>query len=76
MDDFNLQNGIQGYAHDPELDALQQRELRSEQMQFYKNANTQPFEGFGGWQGVKDAALGVGALMVLGLFLKYVVGIG
>ncbi|MFJ6508570.1 hypothetical protein [Streptomyces sp. NPDC091879] len=76
MEDWHIQNGIQGYAHDSELDALQQRELRSEQMEFYKRANTPPFEGFGGWQGVKEAATGVGILMIFGMILKYGFGIG
>jgi hypothetical protein len=76
MEDFNLQNGIQGYAHSSELDDLQQRELRSEQMEFYKRANTPPFEGFGGLQGLKEAATGFAILIGLGLFFKYIIGWG
>lgn len=76
MEDFNIQNGIQGYAHDSELDALQQRELRAEQMRFYQNANTPPFEGFGGLQGLKEVGAGVLILLAVGLFVRYVLGIG
>jgi hypothetical protein len=76
MDDFNLQNGIQRANGSEELDALQQRELRAEQMQYYKNANTQPFEGFGGLQGLKEAAIGVAIFLGVALFIKYVLGVG
>lgn len=74
MDDWNLQNGIQRATGSEELDHLQQQELRAEQMEFYKRANTPPFEGFGGWQGLKEAATGVAILLLLGLFFKYVIG--
>jgi hypothetical protein len=76
MDDWNLQNGIQRATGSEELDALQQRELRSEQMEFYKRANTEPFDGFGGWQGFKEFLTGVGMLIVFGFVLHYVFGVG
>ncbi|MER5754273.1 hypothetical protein [Streptomyces sp. NPDC002088] len=76
MDDFNLQNGIQRSSGSEELDALQQRELRAEQMEFYQRSNAQPFHGFGGRQGLKEAATGVLILFVLGFIFKYILGIG
>jgi hypothetical protein len=72
MDDWNLQNGIQRSSGSEELDHLQQQELRAEQMRFYRNANTEPFEGFGGWLGVRQAAIGFGIILVLGLIYKYI----
>lgn len=71
MDDWNLQNGIQRATGSEELDALQQRELRSEQMEFYKRANTEPFEGFGGRQGFKEFLIGVAILVAIGLVFKF-----
>jgi hypothetical protein len=76
MDDWNLQNGVQRATGSEELDALQQRELRSEQMRFYQNANAPESHGIGGWAGLKEAAAGVLLVLVLGLFVKYVLGIG
>jgi hypothetical protein len=76
MEDFNLQNGIQRATGSEELDALQQRELRAEQMEFYQRANSQPFEGFGGMQGVKEFLTGVGILIVFGFVLHYIFGVG
>jgi hypothetical protein len=76
MEDFNLQNGIQRATGSEELDALQQRELRSEQMDFYQRANQEPFEGFGGRQGLKEALTGVVILLIIGLIFKYVLHVG
>jgi hypothetical protein len=76
MEDWNLQNGIQRATGSEELDALQQRELRSEQMRFYQNANAPEWHGIGGRQGIKEAAIGIGILLVIGLIFKYVLGIG
>ncbi|MFE9525256.1 hypothetical protein [Streptomyces sp. NPDC006631] len=76
MEDFNIQNGIQRASGSEELDALQQRELRSEQMEFYQRANSQPFEGFGGRQGFKEFLLGVAILIAIGLVFKYVLHVG
>lgn len=76
MEDFNLQNGIQRATGSEELDALQQRELRAEQMEFYQRANQESFEGFGGMQGLKEAVTGVVLVSAFGFILHYVFGIG
>lgn len=76
MNDWNQQSGIERASGSEALDHLQQQELRDEQMRFYQRANQQPFEGFGGMQGLKDAAFGVLILFVLGFIFKYILGVG
>jgi hypothetical protein len=75
MDDYSMQNGLQRATGSEELDHLQQQELRSEQMRFYQRANSQPVE-IGGWLGIRQAAIGVCILLAVGLFFRYIVGVG
>jgi hypothetical protein len=75
-DDYWQQEALRRVSGDPELDHQMQAELRAEQMQYYRNANTPPFQGFGGVQGLKEAATGVVILFVLGFIFKYVLGVG
>jgi hypothetical protein len=76
MDDFYSQESIRRVSGDPDLDRQMNAELRAEQMQYYRNANSQPFLGFGGMQGVKEVGTVVLIVLVLGLFFKYIVGVG
>ncbi|MFH8395748.1 hypothetical protein [Streptomyces sp. NPDC018036] len=76
MDDWHIKNAIQGYSGDENLKADMDRQLHSEQMEYYKRANTPEFEGFGGWQGFKEFLTGCAMLLVLGLIFKYVLHIG
>ncbi|RZU35915.1 hypothetical protein EV284_3398 [Streptomyces sp. BK022] len=70
---MNPQSGV-----DPTMSA-QQHQLMREQHDFYMQQQSmggQSFQGFGGLRGLKDAAWGVVILLGLGLFFKYIVGVG
>jgi hypothetical protein len=68
----NALNPPEGY--DPTMDAMQHQLMR-EQHDFYTNQqSTQSFEGFGGLQGLKEAATGFAILIIIGLFIKFVLG--
>jgi hypothetical protein len=76
MEDPYQQNGIERATGSDQLDHLMQQQLRAEQMEFFQRANRQPFEGFGGRQGLRDAVVGCLFILALGLIFKYVLHIG
>jgi hypothetical protein len=76
VENFDQHNALQRATGSEELDALTQRELRAEQMEFYQRANQPPFEGFGGRVGFKEFLTGCAIILALGLFFKYVIGVG
>jgi hypothetical protein len=73
----NALNPPEGY--DPTADAMA-HQLAREQHDFYTSQQAMQSTPPGGHdfslQGIKEFAYGVGALLALGLFLKYIVGVG
>lgn len=86
-DDFRFTSAIHQTAnalnppenYDPTLDAMQHQLVR-EQHDFYTQQQSNAFAPSSGhdfsWAGIKQVTRVVGVLLVLGLFCKYVLGIG
>ncbi|MFE4681516.1 hypothetical protein ACFRNJ_11860 [Streptomyces sp. NPDC056721] len=71
MDDYWQQEAIRRQGGDPGLEQQMQAELRAEQLQYYRNANTQQQPAdIGGIQGIKEALTGVVVLVVIAALFK------
>jgi hypothetical protein len=76
INDPYQQQSVERYTGSEQLEHQMHQQLETEQLVFFKNANQPRFEGFGGVQGVKDAARGVVILFILGFIFKYIFHIG
>jgi hypothetical protein len=86
-DDFHLTSAIHQTAnalnppegYDPTMDAMQHQLMR-EQHDFYTSQQAMQSTPPGGhdfsWEGIKQYAFAVAALLLLGMFFKYIVGVG
>ncbi|MFF1701351.1 hypothetical protein [Streptomyces sp. NPDC058252] len=78
-DDYLRQQAIERASGSDDLDHLMQQNLRAEQMNYYRRQNNpqeQWDDSHFSRQGMKEIVTGVAILFILGLFFKYVLGVG